>query len=313
MVQQLINQESDLTEIELNLTSINEALVTVLEEGRTPSPDSGSSPPRGNPFPEHVSQENTPVITRRNTMSFSSGPANPTHVTLTAEQFQALLDNTRPPPVEDRPIQLKLEKPPPFSGERTRLWSFLVLCRVYYPAMGIMDNRTKITFMETLFRGPAVNWLTIFTEGKKERTWTTYGKLEEVLQKQFGDPDAEGTARNKIEKLKQGGDIVTEFWNTFRLLSTEANMDNGTLQRCFIKEISSELQEAWPRAQTRHDSVEELANLAVEQENCIVTIKQIKQSRIPPKTTEIPRGPNGTFQSRPENRKDPIELDATWK
>ena len=51
-----------------------------------------------------------------------------------------------------------------------------------------------------------------------------------------------------------------EYWNTFRLLSTDANMDDITLQKCFIKEMSRGLQDAWPRAQIRHDSVEELAN-----------------------------------------------------
>ena len=73
---------------------------------------------------------------------------------------------------------------------------------------------------------------------------------------------------------------MTEFWNNFRLLSPDANMDNGTLQRCFIKGMSRELQDAWPQAQTKHDSVEELANWAVEQENRMITIKQIKQSKL---------------------------------
>ena len=114
-------------------------------------------------------------------MSSSSGPTNPTHVTLTAEQFQALLANTRPPSVEDRPVQLKPEKLTTFNGERRKLRSFLVLCRVYYAAMGITDDRTKITFTETLLRGPAASWLTPFAEGKKERTWTTYQRLEETL------------------------------------------------------------------------------------------------------------------------------------
>ena len=213
--------------------------------------------------------------------------------------------------MEEIRVQVKPEKPPSFNGERTRLRSFLVLCRVYYKAIGITDNRTKITFTETLFRGPAANWMTPFAEGKKQRTWTTYMELEEVLQTQFGDLDAEGTARNKIEKIGQGGDTVTEFRNTFCLLSTNANMDDGTLQRCFIKEMSSDLQDAWPRVQTRHNSVEELANWAVEQENCMVTMKQIKQSKLPTKTAEIPRSPNGTFRANSENRGDPMELDAT--
>ena len=295
------------------MSAVATALETVLEESRTPSPDSASPPPREDPFPENVSEESTPVITRRNTMASSSGPANPTYVTLTTEQFQALLVNTRPPQGEDRPVQLKPEKPPTFNGERTKLRSFLVLCRVYYAAMGITDDRTKITFTETLFRGPAANWLTPFAEGKKERTWTTYQRLEEILQTQFGDPDAEGTARNKIEKLRQGGETVTEYWNTYRLLSTDANMDDGTLQRCFIKGMSNDLQDAWPRAQTRHESVEELANWAVEQENRMITIKQIKQSKLPTKATEIPRSPNGTFRASSENRGDPMELDATRK
>ena len=84
-VQQPNDQEIDLTKGEINLSLINEVLATVLEESRTPSLDSDSAPERENPFPEHVSEESTPLITRRNTMASSSGPAEPTHVTLTAE------------------------------------------------------------------------------------------------------------------------------------------------------------------------------------------------------------------------------------
>ena len=120
-VQPPTSQEIDLTEGEIDLSTVATALETVLEESRTPSPTSASPPPREDPFPENVSEESTPVITRRNTMASSSGPTNPTYVTLTTEQFQALLANTRPPPGEDRPVQLKPEKPPTFNGERTKL------------------------------------------------------------------------------------------------------------------------------------------------------------------------------------------------
>ena len=128
LVQQPSSQEIDLTEGEIDLSAIITALETVLEESRTLSRASASLPPRENPFPEYVSEESTPAITYRNMIASASGPANPTHVTLTAEQFPALLMNTRPLPKEDRPVQLKPEKPSTFNGERTKLRSFLVLC-----------------------------------------------------------------------------------------------------------------------------------------------------------------------------------------
>jgi len=243
----------------------------------------------------------------------SSSVTNPTMVSLTEAQFQALLTNTRPSPAEERTTRLKPEKPPTFNGDRTKLRSFLVLCRVYYEANRVTEDRTKITFTETLLRDAAARWLTPYAEGKKDKTWDTYQALEDVLRIQFGDPDAEGTARNKIERLKQGNDTITEFWNTFRLLSTDANMDDGTLQRYFLKGMSGELQDAWPRSQVRHQTVEELANWAVKQENRMATIKQIRQSKTPIKTSEVPRSPNGTFRSsfQPDNRGDPMEIDAT--
>ena len=129
----------------------------------------------------------------------SSGATNPAMVVLTEAQFQALLTNTRPQPADERPTRLKPEKPPTFNGDRTKLRSFLVLCRVYYEATGITEDRAKITFTETLLRDAAARWLTLYAEGKKDKTWDTYQALEEVLRTQLGDPDAEGTARNKIE------------------------------------------------------------------------------------------------------------------
>ena len=62
-VQQPTDQEIDLTKEEIKLSSIAEVLETVLEECRTLSLDSPSSPPRENSFLENVSEESTPVIT----------------------------------------------------------------------------------------------------------------------------------------------------------------------------------------------------------------------------------------------------------
>ena len=117
-IQQPSNQEIELTEGEIDLSAITRALETALEESRTPSLTSASPSAREDPFSEHVSEENTPVITRRNTMSSSSGPANPTHVTLTAEQFQALLANTRPP-VTDRFSSSQKNHLPSMGKERS--------------------------------------------------------------------------------------------------------------------------------------------------------------------------------------------------
>src|SRR5437879_12221786 len=114
--------------------------------------------------------------------------------------------------------------------------TILVQFQLYFRTTGETSDQKKIAYVKSLLRGPAAKWITPFVEGQTE-TWTNYAGFKDALSYQFGEKDPDGKVRTKMEALSQGTDSVTEYWNQFRLIATEANMDNRTQQRQFLQGI----------------------------------------------------------------------------
>ena len=118
--------------------------------------------------------------------------------------------------------------------------------------------------------------------------------FKEALKYKFGEKDPEGKARMKLEVLRQATDSVTEYWNQFRLIAMEVNMDDGTLQRQFLRGLSPRMQGAWGQDNSRFGSLSELAHWASEKECHLATLKNIKSGRTV--ETRQQRRDNGTFK-----------------
>jgi Retrotransposon gag protein len=250
-------------------------------------------------------------------MATPAGPAGQPQGTtqvlgMSQDQFTAILESIQDMsrPTRNGP-QFKAEKPPTFDGEKTKLRTFLAQCDLYFTLHQISDNNTKINYMKTLFRGSAAKWITPYIEGAKQAEWEDHEGFKAALKTQFGDPDAEGTARNQLEQIRQNKDTASQYWNNFRLLTTDANMDDGTLQRLFLRGLNTRLQTAWTHGAVTSNLVDDLAAWSITQENRYTTMDQIQT---PTKTQSIqsaPRNTNGTFQQKPTiDRGDPMELDA---
>ena len=156
----------------------------------------------------------------------------------TEQQFAALLEGIaqmaattanalQPAPATPR-VKLKVEKPPTYKGEASELRTFLVQCQLYFDATEETEDRKKIAYIKSLLRGQAAKWIVPYVENRTATPWTTYGGFVTSLKEQFGEKDAEGKARTKLENMHQGRDSVTEYWNLFKLTATEANVDEGT-------------------------------------------------------------------------------------
>ena len=70
--------------------------------------------------------------------------------------------------------------------------------------------------------------------------------------------------------------MMTDYWNEFRLLATNAEFEDGTNKRLLLKGMTSKLQEYWAQQEREFTSTEELAEWAVQKENKINTIKAIQ-------------------------------------
>ena len=60
--------------------------------------------------------------------------------------------------------------------------------------------------------------------------------------------------------MRQGNQPVTDHWNQFRLIATETNCDDQTLQRLLLKSFNKKIQDAWAQVDQDMRSTEKLAN-----------------------------------------------------
>ena len=60
---------------------------------------------------------------------------------------------------------------------------------------------------------------------------------------------------------------MTDYWNEFQLVSTDAKYDNATLGRLLLKGINKTLQDAWANRDQEFMDTNALAQWAIRKEN----------------------------------------------
>jgi len=102
--------------------------------------------------------------------------------------------------------------------------------------------------------------------------------------------------------MKQGKRSVTEYWNEFRLVASEAELDDSAGGELLLGGMIAELQNAWGASSEEYEHLETLAQWAIRKETKLATVRHIQGS---PSTKNIqretttPRNPDGTY--RPTN------------
>jgi len=129
--------------------------------------------------------------------------------------------------------------------------------------------------------------------------------------------DAKGEARIRLKNMKQGKRSVTKYWNEFRLVASEAELDDSTGGELLLGGMIAELQNAWGASSEEYEELETLAQWAIRKQTKLATVRHIQGSQKSlQRETITPRNPDGTY--RPSNHGnqnygDPMELDATRK
>ena len=172
----------------------------------------------------------------------------------------------------------------------------------------------KIVYTTSLLRGSAGTWMTPYIEDLKQPTCTTWLQFAEELRNQFGVIDRKGEARNRLKNITQGKRTLTEYWNEFQLVSSEAVLDDATEGEWLLAGMTTALQNAWGADSNTYEDVNTLARWAMEKEIQLTMIKNIQGGRgTEHKTTPTRTNQNGT--NRPalitQQGGDAMELDAT--
>jgi len=213
----------------------------------------------------------------------------------------------------------KAKEPEVYRGELHKLRRWLAQLIVYYRTVGWQNghDEEKILDATSLLRDDAGTWILPYAEERITPTWDNWSGFKAELQRQFGMSDTKGEARIRLKNMKQGKRSVPEYWNEFRLLASETELDDSTGGELLLGAMIAELQNAWGASSEEYEELEALAQWAIRKEPKLATVRHIQGS---PSTKNIqsetttPRNPDGT--SRPtnngnQNYGDHMELDTT--
>jgi len=315
--QQPVDQEIDLTETEIDLEELGEALAVSIQHSQAASDTTDSSEEGSD------SDETNAGPTRRNTMASTATPNPetkgkgtdpPLPSNLTPDQIQQIIGaltggsgNTRKP---------KIKEPSTFHGERDQLRGWLAQLSVYFKGVGweFEYNNDKIVYALSLLRGDALKWATPYIERRQDVTWSSWDDFKNELQGQFGEIDEQGAARAKLMRMAQGSKGATEYWNEYRLIASQTGMDDATLTYHLMRGFKTELQDAWGIDGSDSQDPQFVANWAIKKETKMAAIKHMRHGTISKEktpSTGTSRNQNGTFRPQNDNQGDPMELDAT--
>jgi len=78
--------------------------------------------------------------------------------------------------------------------------------------------------------------------------------------------------------MKQGKRSVTEYWKVFRLVASQAELDNSTGGELLLGVMIIELQNAWGASREEYEDPEALAQWSIWKETKLATIRHIQGS-----------------------------------
>jgi len=213
----------------------------------------------------------------------------------------------------------KAKEPEGYRGERHKLRGWLAQLIVYYRLVGWQNghDEEEILYATSLLRDDAGTWITPDAEERITPAWDNRIGFKEELQRQFGVINAKGEARIRLKNMKESKRSVTEYWNEFRLVASEAELDDSTRGELLLGGMIAELQNAWGASSEEYENLETLAQWAVRKETKLATVRHIQGS---PSTKSVQRetitlrNPDGTYRptnNGNQNYGNPMELDAS--
>jgi len=213
----------------------------------------------------------------------------------------------------------KAKEPEVYRGERHKLGGLLAQVIVYYTTVGWQNGHDEknILYATRLLKDDAGTWVTPYAEERVTPTWDNWAQFKAELEKQFGVIDAKGEARIRVKNMKQGKRSVTEYWNEFRLVASEAELDDSMGGELLLGGMIREIQNAWGVSSEDYEYLEALAEWAIRKESKLATVSYLQGSQGAKniqREAVTPRNPDGTYRptnNGNQNYGNPMELDAT--
>jgi hypothetical protein len=130
---------------------------------------------------------------------------------------------------------IKVNKPKPFSGQRSEAEDFVFQCQLNFDAMAVEPSeRNKMTFFASYLASDALHWYRNVVI-RNRQTFATYFDLLAVFLAHFGQDEiiTEEVAIEKLAKLTQTGSCQT-YSNQFTHFSSRTQHNEYTLKKMYL-------------------------------------------------------------------------------
>jgi len=221
--------------------------------------------------------------TRAATAEQGGAPSAETTPILSPEQMRPILTSlsggAKKPKAKEREV---------YPGERHKLRGWLAQLIVYYRTVWWQNghDEQKIVYATSLLRHDARTWITPSAEERITPAWDNWAGFKAELQREFRVINTKGEARIRLKNMKQGKRSVTEYWNEFRLVASEAELDDSTGGDLLLGGMIAELENGWGASIEEYEDLETLAQWAIRKETKLATVRHIQGS---PSTKNIQR------------------------
>ena len=141
----------------------------------------------------------------------------------------------------------KIPDPPIFSDSKEEFEGWLLQMRIKLrsDARRFPTATSRISYVISRVAGRAQDLFKgyVTDDGDNFGTLNDAADALQILQHAFGDPDPVGTARSKLEKLRQGKHDFTWFVSQFDTLTNRLQWDERAKRDALINGISDEIKE----------------------------------------------------------------------
>ena len=140
-------------------------------------------------------------------------------------------------------VSLKVATPDTFTGNLAKSEEFINSLILYFLGKGgMMTDEQKITFALSYMKGgTAGQWSRRKIKQLVKNGMQTWDQFLADFKLAFSDPDPAGTARHKMDMLKQGSGSVEEYVASFRELQDETEFNDAALMEKFERGLSRTL------------------------------------------------------------------------
>ena len=178
--------------------------------------------------------------------------------------------------------EAKTADPDKYNGRNPdKLTQFILQCELAFRGrpMTFPTEERKVTWATSFLQDIALRSVQILMKQPDAEELKTWDAFVAYLKASFGDPDARGTARRKLDALVQTGTAADYFVRFRELIAEVGYTDKVAILDKAINGLSEELQDEIARSGRDFDDLNELSSFIVRLDNRLQTRQRTRKTK----------------------------------